>query len=451
VQDVGIAIVACRFGYGLPGGEGFASPGDLDKQLRRATVIPDRFSTASSKERIVANAAHVERLRGFRGTTEERTKIFQERVQAIGAGYQSDSHDRVIFAVESETPFFERLVDFWSNHFTVSGSSGRNLGGPYEVEAIRPNVMGRFEDMLVAVEHHPAMVGYLNLNQSIGPNSPVGKRKGGGLNENLAREILELHTLGVHGGYSQEDVTSFAKIMTGWTIDRQNGEVEFLPARAEPGRHTLLGTSFDSSEESYSQALRMLARHPSTARFIAAKLVTHFIGGSASASAIESVAQAFGASGGNLPSVYEALVRLPESWSPLGSKARTDFEFIVAALRAAGLSRDELLPREVDGQLRPNPLSAGALAQLAQPMWKAPSPAGWPEDPEEWLSPVGLAQRLRWIPKVVGKIHDESVVSFCDTVLGPLASAQTRAVIQAASNREEGISLVLASPEFNRR
>jgi uncharacterized protein (DUF1800 family) len=451
VEAVNTTIAAWRFGYGLPASQGFASPEDLVDQLGRATAIPDRLSRSSSRERISANTAYVSKLRGFEGTSDERARIFQERVRTNADAYQRDTHDRIIVAVESTTPFFERLVDFWCNHFTVSGTQGRILGGAYEVEAIRPYVMGGFKDMLVAVEHHQAMIGYLNLNQSIGPNSQLGKRRGGGLNENLAREILELHTLGVHGGYSQEDVTSFAKIMTGWTIDRQNGEVEFLPARAEPGRHTLLGTPFESSEDSYGRALRLLAGHPSTARFITAKLVTHFIGGSAPASSTEPIAQAFAVSGGHLPSVYEALVRLPESWSAPGLKARTDFEFIIAALRAAGLSRAEIAPREVDGQLRPNPLAAGALAQLAQPMWKAPSPAGWSEDPEEWLSPVGLAQRLRWIPKVVGKIRDESVVSFCDRVLGPLASTQTRAVIQAASNREEGISLVLASPEFNRR
>lgn len=449
MEPVNTAIAAWRFGYGLPAGGGFASPEDLMGQLRQAA--PDRRSGLSSKQRILGNALYARKAKAFQGTTDERVQMFRERVRINADAYRTATHERIIVAVESTTPFFERLVEFWSNHFTVSGAHGRMLGSAYEVEAIRPFVMGRFEDMLVAVEHHPAMVGYLNLNQSIGPNSPLGKRKGTGLNENLAREILELHTLGVHGGYTQEDVTNFAKIMTGWTIDRQNGEVEFLPVRAEPGRHTLLGTPFESSEESYSQALRLLGRHSSTARFLAAKLVTHFIGGGAAASVIESIAQAFAANGGNLPSVYEALVRLPESWSPPGSKARTDFEFIVAALRAAGLSGAELAPRDVDGRLRPNPLSAGALTQLAQPLWEAPSPAGWPEDPEEWLSPVGLAQRLRWIPRVVEKIRDQSVDSFSDRVLGPLASAQTRSVIEAASNREEGLSLVLASPEFNRR
>jgi uncharacterized protein (DUF1800 family) len=454
MSDLSVATAAWRFGYGLPVAGGFASPAELMTQLRKPPAPPSGQEAPGSAERVSAFSAYQDKITASKGTPEELTQLKLQREKFVSGAYRADCYSRIAAAVQSASPFVERLVDFWSNHFTVSRPAGRYLGLPFLNEAIRSHITGRFEDLLIAAEHHPAMVEYLNLNQSFGPNSVAGKRQGHGLNENLAREILELHTIGVDGGYNQQDIVNFAKLMTGWTINRQSGGVEFKPNRAEPGVHDVLGKAFGSEvpqAESYSEVLRMLARSPAATRFIARKLVVHFIGDPPPESAVAALANAYQAGAGDLPKVYEALVNLPESWQRPGAKARTDFEFVVAALRASGIPATELAPKEANGNLRPNPLGEGALKRLSQPLWSAPSPAGWPERPEEWLSPTGLSQRLQWIGNLVHKIPDESPTAFCDKVLGPLASPRTRAIVEAASNREEGLALVLASPEFNRR
>ena len=450
MTDVSMASAATRFGYGLPADFGslhelIAGPGGI------GTGAP---ASIASRDRIIEE--HKLRSSARKATGAERERRHNLLRRAVAGWYQSDQHSYVAQAVASRRPFFSRLVEFWANHFTVSVKKGtvRGLAGPFVYEAIQPHVLGRFEDLLIAAELHPAMVIYLDLMNSIGPNSPEGKQRGRGLNENLAREILELHTLGVNGGYSQTDVTEFAKIMTGWTIDRKRGEVQFAPRRVEPGAKHFIETEIGGapSADDYSSALRLLANHPSTARFIATKLVTHFIADTPPAEAVGKVEAAFRETGGNLPEVYRALLDLPEAQQLPGAKARTDFDFVVASLRVAEVPLADLEPfKRQSGRTRPNALSVGALADMQQRLWFAPSPAGWPEKAEEWLGPVALAQRLRWIARVTGRIKDRTAAEFLDRALGPLASQQTRSIVMAASNREEGLALVLASPEFNRR
>jgi uncharacterized protein (DUF1800 family) len=442
-----------RFGYGLPVTAN--SPEDL---LREAEAFrpagPPANGLKLSQQRVIEEATLRREAKAF--PENEREAQIDALHAKVTAWLQEDRHAHVIKAVRYWPPFFSRLLEFWTNHFTVSAAKGavRHLAGPFVSEAIEPNVMGRFRDLLLAAELHPAMAVFLDLHGSIGPNSRVGKRVGRGLNENLAREILELHTLGVDGGYKQKDVVEFSKIMTGWTVNRESGDLRFAPARAEPGGKTFLDRRFGGPrprETDFVSALEFVATHPSTARFIATKLARHFIADEPPPEAVERLSSAFIASGGDLPQVYRALWELPQAQERAGAKARNAFEFLVAALRTSSLSEDELKPLWKNGRIRANQLGAGALDQFQQPLWAAPSPAGWPERASEWLAPQALAQRLTWIPRLARHIEDRTAPEFLDRVLGPLASQRTRSVIMAASNRQEGLSLVLASPEFNRR
>lgn len=377
-----------------------------------------------------------------------------DRNRFIVSGYQADVATRIVFGVATRFAFAERLLAFWSNHFTVSTRkyAVSLLAGPYEAEALYPNIAGSFADLLKAAEHHSAMLEYLDQAESIGPNSPAGKKKSAGLNENLAREILELHTLGVHGGYSQDDVTEFARIITGWTIDREAGTVVFRPNWAEPGPHTLLGKRFGGTQpqaDNFGRALDLLATHPATAHHIATKLVRHFISDDPPPNAVAAVEKTFIASGGNLSQTYLTLVSLPEARSPTGAKARNDRDFLIAALRAANISQQDLL--DVPDGKKVSPLTVGALRVLHHGYWNAPSPAGWPEDADEWLNSTGLAARFEIIPRILQAAPNLTVDELLTNALGHTASDQTRSVIASASNKLEAMSLIFASPEFNRR
>lgn len=442
------AYMAVRFGYGISG------PGAAEDPLTALAVERARVP-ALSPRRIIEEHLRRQNLKSLPRAT--RLPVLREFSYWLNGLDLSDQHAHLAAAVVTPHPFYSRLTEFWANHFTVSTRVPpvRGLIGPFVKEAIEPYVLGKFEDLLLAAELHPAMMIYLDLISSAGPNSSFGRRRGKGLNENLAREVLELHTLGVNGGYSQADVTEFARIMTGWTIDRRKGEVRFAPGRAEPGAKLLLGQTIGgkrASDGDYPAALKLLAGHPSTARFIATKLVTHFIADTPPVDAVKKLEAAFRDSGGDLRTVYRSLLDLPEASQPTGAKARTDFEFVVAALRAVGISTPEIEPvTSKSGRLVPNPLSIRALNLMEQRMWGALSPAGWPERAQEWLAPAALAQRLEWIPLVVREITERTAAEFLERALGPLASERTRKTVLAASNRDEGMALVLASPEFNRR
>lgn len=444
-------FVAIRFGLGP------ARPGEDWTPDGMAAMI----SGLSANQRLTLPPSAERLLEGIRLSKGRREKNATDRKAAQEAygsytngAYRSDVHQRILWAVNTPVPFAERLLAFWSNHFTVTRRKVqlRALVGPYEAEAILPNIGGRFADLLKAAVKHQAMLIYLDQSNSIGPNSPAGKRRKAGLNENLAREILELHTLGVHGGYTQADVTEFAKLMTGWGIDRNAGTADYRRQTAEPGRKTILGQSFGSARPEagdFDEALDFLAAHPATARHVATRLVLHFISDNPSADSVADVEKAFIASGGNLPDVYRALGALPEARARTGAKARNDRDFLIAALRAADVPGDKLgaNPRRPKSA----PFTVSALATLRQVYWEATSPAGWPESADEWLSPQGLAGRLQVIPRIVRESAVESPEGLRDRALGSIVTERTARIIKAASNREEAMALVFASPEFNRR
>ncbi|MFM9941973.1 MAG: DUF1800 family protein [Hyphomicrobiaceae bacterium] len=355
---------------------------------------------------------------------------------------------RVDRAITTETPLLERLVYFWSNHFCVSAGKGavRGLAGGYEREAIRPHVLGRFGDMLKATAQHPAMLIYLDNQISIGPSSKAGINRKRGLNENLAREILELHTLGVNGGYTQADVMAFAAILTGWSVGNLNqpetlpGRFFYAPNRHEPGAQTVLGKSYpDEGQRTGEAVLAALAVHPATAKHLATKLARHFIADAPPPSAVERLAAVFTKTGGDLGAVTRELIALPEVWSTPPKKIVPPFDFVVSIVRGFG-------PRPKSGEL------ARLAAALGQPTWMVPSPKGWPDDDDAWMGPAPVRERLRiaeMLARQMDKLTDPR--GLADDILGEALSPETRQAISRAESREQGFELLVMAPEFLRR
>jgi uncharacterized protein (DUF1800 family) len=367
-----------------------------------------------------------------------------------------EANRRVERAVMTSEPLLERLVMFWSNHFCVAVNKGqvRGLAGGFEREAIRPHVLGTFAAMLRAVESHPAMLIYLDNQLSTGPNSKAGK--GRGLNENLAREILELHTLGVSGGYAQEDVTNLARLLTGWTVGQLNvlqsepGKFFFAANRHEPGSWTVLGRHYSAADAKFEgqkrgeRVLDDLARHPATARHIATRLARHFVSEVPPPKLVAALEAAFIKSDGDLAVVSMVLVTHPDAWSAKPAKVVPPYDFAVALVRGLGL---DTKPPEV---LR-------LAAALGQPIWQPASPKGWPDDDESWTGPSAIRERLRIAEKAARDLAPKGAAvavdprELAEDLLGPSLSENTRVAIARAETREQGLELMIMSPEFLRR
>lgn len=385
---------------------------------------------------------------------EIRREVFREEARA-----------RLTRAITTDEPFIERLVYFWSNHFCVSALKGqmvRVLAGSFEREAIRPHVLGRFADMLKAVEQHPAMLIYLDNAQSIGPASPAGRNRGKGLNENLAREILELHTLGVSGGYTQADVTSFANILTGWTVaDPQlaanaaanpklaarlggeeivPGRFVFMPNRHEPGARIVLAKRYEDQGLRTGEAvLADLARHPATARHLATKLARHFVADAAPPALVERLERTFRSSDGDLAALARTLATSPECWETPPRKVVPPHDFVVSLVRAF--------------DLKPRPPEALRIAAaIGQPLWAPPSPKGWPDDDDAWMGPSAVRERLRIAERAAREVdRGTDPRALAADLFGDALSTPTRLAIERAEAREQGLELLVMSPEFLRR
>jgi uncharacterized protein (DUF1800 family) len=366
------------------------------------------------------------------------------------AAYTNEASVRFECAAATDDALLERLVMFWSNHFCVSAIKGavRALAGAYEREAIRPYVLGRYADMLMAVEHHPAMLIYLDNQVSTGPNSQAGRNQHRGLNENLAREILELHTLGVDGGYTQSDVTNFARIITGWTVGNVNqpitepGKFFYAAARHEPGEWTVVGKPYpDDGQRSGEMVLTDLARHPSTARHIARKIAKHFVSDDPSPTLVARLESTFRESDGDLGAIATALVACDDAWAPTAQKVVPPYDFLVSIVRG----------------LAPTPkLKPGELLRLAnllgQPLWQPPAPAGWPDDDNVWAGPSAVRERLRiaeMLARQIDPLTDPRTLA--DDLFGEALGDATRQAIARAETREQGFEILMMSPEFQRR
>ena len=355
-------------------------------------------------------------------------------------------------SIEAEHGFAERMARFWANHFSVSikfpAHASRVAG--FEDQAIRPHLAGRFSDMLRAVAMHPAMLVFLDQHRSAGPSSPAAKREGLGLNENLGREILELHTLGVSAPYSQEDVVALAMLLTGFTMRGRRGTFVYRDNYAEPGRFTVMGETYrGGSQEETLRALDALATHPATARHIATKLAVHFVSDTPPAELVSALEADFRRTGGDLTSLSRTLLAHPAAWGPLGGKVRQPQEIVVAALRAAGVDGKTLMKKNDPFQ----GLTVQALKDLGQQVNRAPGPDGWPEEAAEWINPGALAIRLEWAARM-GEVLAARKVDprdYADVALRDALDPKTAWAIAAAAEKREGFALLLASPDFNRR
>lgn len=353
---------------------------------------------------------------------------------------------RMATFASSQHGFRERWVAFWSNHFTVSVTRNQLMPfvGAYEREVIRPNAFARFEEILLAVVRHPAMLVYLDNTRSTGPESLAGMRGDRGLNENLAREILELHTLGVDGGYTQEDVLALSRLLTGWGMPRRGSDSRelfvFSPRRHEPGSKTLLGRTYPEGEQGGITALAALARHPSTARHVATKLAVHFVSDTPSPRLVKRLEQVFLETGGDLSALARALVRAPETWTATAQKVKNGRDLVISAARAVSYEGDgtDLLR---------------AVTLLGQRPWSAPSPAGWGDETSDWMGPDALLARLDLAQRVAVRYAPDvgDPIRWAEDLLGATLSRQTVRVMRSASSSERAVALLLASPDFQRR
>jgi uncharacterized protein (DUF1800 family) len=364
--------------------------------------------------------------------------------------YRAEALARMQRAVMADCGFAERLVVFWSNHFCISANKGglaRMWAGSFEREAIRPNVLGRFADMLKAVEQHPAMLFFLDNQQSLGPDSRAGINRKRGLNENLAREIMELHTLGVNGGYTQDDVTSLARIITGWTYAGRLGQLGepgtfvFNANAHQPGVHRVMGKTYEANGVAQGEAvLADIARHPSTAKFIAAKFARHFVADDPPPALVARLADVFTKTDGDLRAMSMALVDADEAWKAPLTKIRSPYEFLMATGRLLGR-----IPEDPGRYL-------GGLSVLGQPLWSPAGPNGFPDTNAAWAAPEGMKLRLDISAQVASRLADSiDPRDLLELLAADAASPETRRTVERAETRQQALALLLMSPEFQRR
>lgn len=478
------AIAQDRFGLGAhPDQRVEGDPRDwLIAQMRRYDPAPAVIAAQPSSKEVLIRQIDYRIERG--AMRQEAQKRRAESMSADGEPMMEDAQEalsrrqlrepytngataRVSAALSTDAPFVERMVHFWANHFAVSADKGTvtPLAASYEFEAIRPYVLGNFKDLLTAAVLHPAMLNYLDQTQSVGPGSEMATRAANrrrpngnvreiGLNENLAREILELHTLGVRSGYSQDDVTEFARALTGWTItgfgggqggrnrQQEPGEVLFVDRLHEPGARTILGKRY--GEDGPRQSLAIiddLAKSPLTARFVATKLARHFVADEPPASTIARLEQAYLKSDGHLPTVYQALITAPEPWASPNAKFRNPWDWTIASLRAVGL--DEIPGRRV---------ALSTFRQLGMPVWQPGSPAGFADLASEWAGPGALIARVEFAQQIAERVGDRiDARKVAEGLLADKLDAETVQAISRSESPSTGLALMIASPEFMRR
>jgi uncharacterized protein (DUF1800 family) len=462
-QPFASAIAANRFGLGARPGELAAIGGDAREWLRAQLaggppLLADGELRSSADVLTDALALRREIQAARKSGDTAQLDALQKLPQLLRPVYIAEATARFGQAVSSERPLTERLVQFWSNHFAVSVDKQLQAGlaGSFEREAIRPHVLGNFAGLLLAAETHPAMLLYLDNHESVGPHSPAALRAAArgaqrkiGINENLGREILELHTLGVGGGYTQSDVTTFAEVITGWSIGGENarfggrepGRFVFRAELHEPGAKVVLGRRYaDAGFGQGVAVLNDLACHPATAQHIATKLARHFIADEPPPAAVERLAQAFTASGGDLPAVYRALIDSREAWAQPLTKYKAPNDYIVSTYRGLALPVDP-------GH---GPLTAFEL--LGQRTWSPGSPAGWPDRSADWDGASALMKRLEWADWVGNRLGNRrDAVELAPALLGANLTDAAGAAIAHAASAAQAITLLLAAPEFMRR
>ncbi|WP_420862835.1 DUF1800 domain-containing protein [Algirhabdus cladophorae] len=457
-------IAAIRFGTGLsPDLPPPASVDGMMQALAGPDVMAERYPIRSFEDvRVDLNAVRDlvrERRVAREANDADAVAVLAKQVRQLRGkarmAQMLNLRQAVLRGAMTEDGLRERLTYFWADHFTAKGKQGimKFSTSAYVTESIRPHVAGRFADMLRAVVVSPLMLTYLDQNVSLGPNSETGqRRKKRGLNENLAREILELHTLGVGGPYSQTDVRELAELLTGLTYRHDRG-FTFDPKMAEPGAETVLGVSYGGGAPRLRDVLAAmddLARHPETARHLSHKLAVHFVSDTPDADLVAHMTDVYLASDGDLLQVTRAMLDHPASWSLQAANVKLPFDFVTSSLRALAVPERRYQGWKWKDALR----IIGTPMRVMGQEWEVPlGPDGWPEEDAEWITPVGIAGRIQWAMTIPDKILQElpDPRDFVETALGPRAPQAVHFAAQSAETQAEGIGLVLASPAFQRR
>lgn len=454
-------LAAIRLGYGLSGQTPPpAGRGDVLASVQRAGPDADGITTADVRK-VHSRLSKLAKRRknGDKAVAAAATDTTRKLRQNLHRLVLEDTQNRYARAVDDPAGFGERLVQFWSDHFTVSGGDVLRLvmASSHVNDAIRPNIGRKFADLMFAAETHPSMLVYLNQNSSVGPNSRMAKRrkrkKQLGLNENLAREMIELHSLGVGADYTQKDVRQLAKLLTGLAYMPRNKDI-FHPERAEPGKVTVLGQTYRDDGRPKPDDIRAvidaLARHPATAQHLARKLAIHFISDEPPQDLVDRLAGIYSDTDGDLGAVNAALADAPELAAHFREKVRQPFDYIVASLRGLGVTGEEVMalnPKRVRQWLI-NPLTG-----MGQRWGRPVGPDGWPETADEWITPQGLAARIEWAMNVPQRFRKKlpDPREFMQTTLGETASDALQWAVPKAETTRDGVAIVLASVDFNRR
>jgi len=465
--NLGASIAVTRFGLG-------ARPGEIDaartdpKGYLKAQIRPSGADQPAGT--FQSSAAHFVAVREYQMQRRQDLKAgvdpVKEAQKQIRATAIPEFLGRAQLACNTDASFRERWTLFWCNHFTVASKNLQTavLVGPFEREAIRPHVFGRFEDLLTASTMHPAMLLYLDQAQSIGPHSPVmfmsgpgvGRFRQSGLNENLAREILELHTLGVGAGYTQTDVTEFARALTGWSIQGpegaryggrfasagEPGQFTFREVFHEPGARRLFGKSYNQDGIAQAGAvLHDLAGSPATAHHLAVKIARHFVADDPPPALVARLERAYLQSDGRLDQVADALIEAPEAWATQETKFKTPYEFLVSSYRAVGAAPEDFTK------------FGPVLTGLGQQPFNAPSPKGWAEEAQAWAAPDAIVKRMSWSEAFAQAAAPVNLqpATIADASLGARLTPPVAQAIAHAESRPEGLAILLMSPEFQRR
>jgi uncharacterized protein (DUF1800 family) len=443
-------LLATRFGYGLP--LPAMAPTDPQAMVQRLSG-PDAAAQAWPLPGLAETLPQIRQVQMLKKAlkTGADDKPFKEAVAVLDDQVIQASKVTMARRLDSADPFRERLVAFWTNHFCTRAKDRPMVTLPHQLvdEAIRPNLTGRFADLLIAVTTHPAMILYLDQNTSYGPDSQRGLKLGRGLNENLAREVMELHSLGLNANYTQTDVRQMAELLTGLTFNTENGSV-FDRLRVEPGDETVLGTRYPGGMDSIRAVLTDLADRPETATHIATKLARHFVSDIPPGSLVTALTRAYRDSGGSLIAVYAALLDHPAAADPTLGKVRWPADYIPTAMRAMGLTGAALMA------MNPGPARRAVVkgqAQMGMPFWQPPGPNGFSEAAEDWINPPYLAARIAWALTVPQTLVDSlpDPMALAQSALGARADQTLLTAVGRAETRREAVGLVLASTEMNRR
>ena len=435
-----------RFGYGPKASDVLAVGGVEPERVLAQLTAADPMGAVWTRPGMAARYAMLDQAKADKAAGVLGKNSASYQFKALEA---EDAESFVSRPAVSAVGFVERLVNLWSNRLTISNASGGVLRymGSFRDEAIRPHIAGRFADMLRAALWHPGMLVYLTQTSSVGPNSSYGKAKGRGLNENLAREFLELHAMG--SGYTQGDVTELARLLAGM----QNGPGgPIMDHRAlEPGVKRVLGDSYrdDDPVAEINRLVDTVAQRPETADSVALMLARHFIADTPPADLVQALARAYLRAEGQLVPVYATLLRHPAAHDPALQKIRSPQEFTAASLRALGLHGQE---RGLTGRAKKTLLVPQALARMGQSPFRARRPDGWPEVAAGWMTPPMMAARIDWAVDL-GRARGEGSdpVALARHLLGDHAGPDLHRAVAGAEQRWEGLALLLASPDFMRR